>query len=209
LVPFSFLDGLLESHNLSARGSPSAACSFEKMGWWIECLTPPTICQGERLQPRTPLHRHMWTISWKCPVWCVQVMLYEKQLSYDVHVVWYTYHTTPQATLYAWVQDAAHQALIAFCQELQDLTASGLVKWKRSTCRRLRIFKHGSEFMRGRFKYCKLWASPRRVSSEVCEDSYRKLVKMWMMIKTTRTWMIIMWRTTSTLEKTSRVQELC
>jgi hypothetical protein len=45
-------------------------------------------------------------------------MLYEKQLSYLVHVVRHTFYTTPQATLDVGVQDAAHQALIAICQEL-------------------------------------------------------------------------------------------
>jgi hypothetical protein len=48
-------------------------------------------------------------------------MLYEKELSYDVRVVWHTFYAAPQATLDGGVQDAAHQALIAFCQELWDL----------------------------------------------------------------------------------------
>jgi hypothetical protein len=52
------------------------------------------------------------------PVWCVQVMLYGKELSYDVCVILHTFYTTPQTTLDAGVQDATHQALIAFCQEL-------------------------------------------------------------------------------------------
>jgi hypothetical protein len=52
------------------------------------------------------------------PVWCVQVMFYEKELSYGVHVIRHMYHAAPQASLDAGVQDAAHQALIAFCQEL-------------------------------------------------------------------------------------------
>jgi hypothetical protein len=55
------------------------------------------------------------------PVWCVQVMLYGKELSYDVCVILHTFYTTPQTTLDAGVQDATHQALIAFCQELWDL----------------------------------------------------------------------------------------
>jgi hypothetical protein len=32
LLSFSFLDGLLESLDLSARGSPSATCTSEEMG---------------------------------------------------------------------------------------------------------------------------------------------------------------------------------
>jgi hypothetical protein len=48
-------------------------------------------------------------------------MLYEKQLSYGVCVVWHTYHTAPQATLDAGVQDVVHHELIALCQELRDL----------------------------------------------------------------------------------------
>jgi hypothetical protein len=55
------------------------------------------------------------------PVWCVQVMLYEKELSYGVCVVRHTFYAAPQTTLDAGVQDAAHQALTAFCHELQDL----------------------------------------------------------------------------------------
>jgi hypothetical protein len=48
-------------------------------------------------------------------------MLYEKQLSYGVRVVRPPYYAAPQTTLDVGVQDAAHQALTALCQELQDL----------------------------------------------------------------------------------------
>jgi hypothetical protein len=66
-----------------------------------------------------PLYVSTWGLfSGSAPVWCVQVMMYEKELSYGVHVIRHTYHTTPQGTLDARVQDAAHQALQAFCQEL-------------------------------------------------------------------------------------------
>jgi hypothetical protein len=51
----------------------------------------------------------------------MQVMLYEKELRYGVRVIRHMYHTAPRATLNAGVQDASHQALIAFCQELRDL----------------------------------------------------------------------------------------
>jgi hypothetical protein len=44
-------------------------------------------------------------------------MLYEKQLNDDIHVVQHTYYAAPQTTLNAGVQDAAHQALTALCQE--------------------------------------------------------------------------------------------
>jgi hypothetical protein len=57
------------------------------------------------------------------PVWCVQVMLYEKQLSYGVHVVGHTYYATPQATLDVGVQDDVHQALTTLCQKLRDLNS--------------------------------------------------------------------------------------
>jgi hypothetical protein len=53
-------------------------------------------------------------------------MLYEKHLSYGVHVVWHAFYAAPQATLDAGVQDAAHQALIALCQELRDLDSQWL-----------------------------------------------------------------------------------
>jgi hypothetical protein len=45
----------------------------------------------------------------------------EKELSYGVRVVRHTFYAAPQTTLDARVQDAAHQALIAFCEELRDL----------------------------------------------------------------------------------------
>jgi hypothetical protein len=65
-------------------------------------------------------HKPLYVGTWgpfggSAPVWCVQVMLYEKELNYGVRVIRHTYHAAPQATL-----DAAHQALIAFCQELRD-----------------------------------------------------------------------------------------
>jgi hypothetical protein len=57
---------------------------------------------------------------------CVQVMLYEKELSYGVCVIQHMYHATPQDTLDAGVQDAAHHALTALCQELWDLNSQWL-----------------------------------------------------------------------------------
>jgi hypothetical protein len=53
-------------------------------------------------------------------------MLYEKHLSYGVHVVRHAFYAAPQATLDDGVQDAAHQALIALCQELWDLDSQRL-----------------------------------------------------------------------------------
>jgi hypothetical protein len=58
-------------------------------------------------------------------------MLYEKELNYGVHVVRHTFYIAPQTTLDAGVQDAAHQALIAFCQELQDLDSQRLSEMER------------------------------------------------------------------------------
>jgi hypothetical protein len=58
-------------------------------------------------------------------------MLYEKELSYDVHVVWHTFYGAPQTTLDARIQDATHQALIAFCQELWDLDNHQLSEMER------------------------------------------------------------------------------
>jgi hypothetical protein len=68
-------------------------------------------------------HAPLYVITWgpfhkSAPVWCVQVMLYEKQLSYRVRVIQHTYHTAQQVTLDAGVQDAAHQAFTTLCQEL-------------------------------------------------------------------------------------------
>jgi hypothetical protein len=64
-------------------------------------------------------------------VWCVQVMLYKKELSYDVCVVRHTFHAAPQTTLDAGVQDATHQPVKAFCQELQDLDNQRLSEMER------------------------------------------------------------------------------
>jgi hypothetical protein len=69
-----------------------------------------------------PLYVGTWgPFSRSAHVWCVQVMLYKKELSYGVRVIRHTYHAAPQATLDARVQDVDHQALIAFCQELRDI----------------------------------------------------------------------------------------
>jgi hypothetical protein len=66
-----------------------------------------------------PLYVGTWgPFDESAPVWCVQVLLYEKEMSYDVRVVRHTFYAAPQTTLDAGVQDVAHQALIAFCQEL-------------------------------------------------------------------------------------------
>jgi hypothetical protein len=63
-----------------------------------------------------PLYVGTWgPLGESALVWCVQVMLYEKELSYGIHVVRHTFYATPQTTLDARLQDAAHQALIAFC----------------------------------------------------------------------------------------------
>jgi hypothetical protein len=53
-------------------------------------------------------------------------MLYEKELSYGVCVVWQPYYAAPQTTLDSGVQDAAYQALLALCQELWDLDSQWL-----------------------------------------------------------------------------------
>jgi hypothetical protein len=63
-----------------------------------------------------PFYVGTWgPLSGSAPIWCVQVMLYEKEISYGIRVVRHTFYSAPQTTLDAGVQDAAHQALIAFC----------------------------------------------------------------------------------------------
>jgi hypothetical protein len=135
---------------------------------------------------------------------CVKVLLYEKELSYGIYMVRHTFYTAPQSTLDARIQDATHQALIAFLKNIEISTASGSVK-QRSMCKKLKIFKHGREFRSERFKHYKIRASDRGVSSKAYESSYGNLVKMLMMFKMTRPWMITMWRTTSILKKTSQI----
>jgi hypothetical protein len=65
------------------------------------------------------------------------------------------FYAAPQATLDAGVQDAAHQALIAFVKNFEILTASGSVK-RRSMYRKLRILEHGREFSSERIKHYKV-----------------------------------------------------
>jgi hypothetical protein len=79
-----------------------------------------------------PLYVGTWGLfNGSAPVWCVLVMLYNKELSYDISVVRHTFYATPQTTLDARVQDAAHQALIDFCQELWDLDSQRLSETER------------------------------------------------------------------------------
>jgi hypothetical protein len=79
-----------------------------------------------------PLYVSTWgPFSGTSFVWCVQVMMYEKEMSYGVHVVRHTFYAAPRTTLDARVQDAAHQALIAFCQELWDLDSQRLSETER------------------------------------------------------------------------------
>jgi hypothetical protein len=59
-------------------------------------------------------------------------MLYEKELSYGVCVIQHTYHAASQATLDAGDQDAAHQGLIAFFQELWDLDSHRLNEMEKN-----------------------------------------------------------------------------
>jgi hypothetical protein len=73
---------------LSARHLPNALASLLK----------------ENGYNHAPLCVSTWgSFCGSAPVWCVQVVLYEKQLSYDVHVVRHTYYAAPQATLDAGV----------------------------------------------------------------------------------------------------------
>jgi hypothetical protein len=64
-------------------------------------------------------------------------MLYEKELSYDIRVVRHTFYAAPQTTLDAGVQDATHQALIAFCQELWDLDNQRLSEMERKYAQKI------------------------------------------------------------------------
>jgi hypothetical protein len=48
-------------------------------------------------------HVHLYVGTWgpfnrSAPVWCVQVMLYEKELSYGVRVVRHTFYVAPETT---------------------------------------------------------------------------------------------------------------
>jgi hypothetical protein len=185
----------MESLDLLARGSPSVACTSEEMGWWIECWTPRQgfgkLTQGERLQSHTPLRRHMGTVMRKCP--CMES-------------VWFDIRTTLHPRLPSMLE--FKMLLIKpwhlFIKNFEISIVSDLVK-RRSMCRKLRIFKHGRGFMSKKSKHYKLWAPPRRQSSEACDDSYGKLMKMLIIIKMTWPWTIMMWMTTIIPKKTSWV----
>jgi hypothetical protein len=81
-------------------------------------------------------HEPLYVSTWEpfggsASVWCVQVMLYKKELSYDICVVRHMFYAAPQTTLDAGVQDAAYQALLALCQELQDLDSQWFSEKKK------------------------------------------------------------------------------
>jgi DNA repair ATPase RecN len=50
----------------------------------------------------------------------VQVALYEKHLSFGVLVIHHTYYAAPSASFNEGIQDAAHQALAALCEEIRQ-----------------------------------------------------------------------------------------
>ena len=54
------------------------------------------------------------------PVWYVQVALYEKHPSFGALVIRQTYYATSSATFNDGIQDAAHQALGAVCEEIRQ-----------------------------------------------------------------------------------------
>jgi hypothetical protein len=64
-------------------------------------------------------------------------MLYEKELSYNVHVVRHTFYVAPQTTFDVGVQDTAHQALIVFYQELRDLDNQRLSEMERKYVKKI------------------------------------------------------------------------
>jgi hypothetical protein len=51
-------------------------------------------------------------------LWYVQVVLYEKHLSFGVLVIRRMCHATSSATFNDGIQDAAYQALVALCEEI-------------------------------------------------------------------------------------------
>jgi hypothetical protein len=70
--------------------------------------------------------------SRSAPVWCVEVMLYKMELSYDIRVARHTFYATPRTTLDVGVQDSAYQTLLAFCQELWDLNSQWLSETEKA-----------------------------------------------------------------------------
>jgi hypothetical protein len=54
------------------------------------------------------------------PVWYVQVALYKKHLNFGVLVIYHTYYAAPSASLNDGIWDAAHQALVALCEEIRQ-----------------------------------------------------------------------------------------
>jgi hypothetical protein len=50
----------------------------------------------------------------------VQVALYEKRLSFGVLVIHHTYYAALSASFNQGIQNAAHQALVALCEEIRQ-----------------------------------------------------------------------------------------
>jgi DNA repair ATPase RecN len=132
-------------------------------------------------------------------------MLYEKEFSYSVHVVWHTLYTAPQTTLDVGVQDAAHQALIAFCQEVQDLDSQRLSEMEKKYVQQIEDLQAWERVQEQKIQVLQDPSFAQKGIIQSLRGSYGNLVKMSMMIKTTRHRMIMMWRTTSIPKKTSRV----
>jgi hypothetical protein len=53
----------------------------------------------------------------------------------------HTFYAAPQTTLDAGVQDAAHQALIAFCQELRDLDSQRLSEKEKKYVQKIEVLQ--------------------------------------------------------------------
>jgi hypothetical protein len=127
----------------------------------------------------TPLYVDTWVlIHGSVPVWCVQVMLFEKQLSYGVHVLRHPYRTTLQPTLDAGVHDATHQALIAVCHELRDLDNQQLRGKEKEYVQKIEDLQTWKRVQEQKFQTLQALNSTQEAVIQSLRGGYGKFVKM-------------------------------
>jgi hypothetical protein len=104
-----------------------------------------------------PLYVGTWgPFGRHAPLWCVQVMLYKKQLSYGVCVVQHSTTLHPRLPSMLEFKMLLINPDELFVKNFEISIASGLVKRRRDMCGKLRIFKHGRGFRRERSKHYNL-----------------------------------------------------
>jgi hypothetical protein len=95
--------------------------------------------------------------------------------------------------------------LIAFFQELRDIDNQRLNEKEKQYVQEIEDLQAWGRVQEQKIQSVQALSSAQKAIIQSLRGSYENLVKMLMMIKTSRPWMIMMWRTTSTPKKASRV----